>query len=169
MVVFLANRANLQTRRLHDRIDSRLATDFTNVRTRRARPRAPGPYRVVAELPTEQFVGEDQRSSGFTRIEVGFRLRADDSFEHYWLNLIAPERDVLVGWHQDDTHTDLGPVHLQVNADGDVGDRVPAVFVDSHPLDVLDRRLHELPDAIDAVYWENGRPTGFDPAADVLD
>jgi len=35
MVVFLANRANLQNKRLHDRIQNRLSGTFENVRRRR--------------------------------------------------------------------------------------------------------------------------------------
>jgi hypothetical protein len=38
-------------------------------------------------------------------------------------------------------------------------------FIDSHPLDVVERRLNSLRDAVLAVEWEQGRPVGFDSAA----
>jgi hypothetical protein len=66
-----------------------------------------------------------------------------------------------VGWHQDDTHDDLGPVHLQVNDGATPVTHEPAPFIDSHPLDVVERRLTSLPDAVRAVEWEQGRPVGL--------
>ena len=64
MVVFLANRANLQNKRLHDRIQNRLSGEFENVRRRRAEPREAGPYRIVADTarkPTRSQVWEEAR------------------------------------------------------------------------------------------------------------
>lgn len=69
---------------------------------------------------------------------------------------------MLVGWYRDDTHDTLGPVHLQVNHGSTVVDRQPAQFIDSHPLDVVERRLESLQDAVGAVEWEQGRPAGLD-------
>jgi hypothetical protein len=34
----------------------------------------------------------------------------------------------------------------------------PAQFIDSHPLDVVERRLNSLRDAVLAVEWEQERP-----------
>jgi len=168
MVVFLANRENLQSKRLHDRIRNRLDGELTNVRRRRAEPRETGQYRVVGEADPRQFLEDPDYPATTARIEVGFRLRTSDPSEHYWFNWIDPDRDVLVGWHQDDTHDDLGPVHVQVN-DGSraVGHR-PARFVDTHPLDVVERRLASLADLVQAVEWTDGRPVGLDASAESL-
>ena len=87
--------------------------------------------------------------------------------EYYWVNWIEPDRSLLVGWHQDDTHDALGPVHLQVNDGATAVTHVPAQFIDSHPLDVVERRLTSLRDAVLAVEWEQGRPVGLDSAATV--
>jgi hypothetical protein len=165
MIVFLANRANLQSKRLHGRIQNRLRGEFENVRRRRAEPREAGPYRVVAEVNPRQFLGDDTYPEATARVGIGFRLQTGESHEHYWINWIEPERELLVGWHQGDTHGDLGPVHLQVNDGATPVAHEPAQFIDSHPLDVVERRLNSLRDAILTVSWEQGRPVGFGPMA----
>ena len=167
MVVFLANRANLQNKRLHDRIQNRLSGEFENVRRRRAEPREAGPYRVVAEVDPCQFLGDDEYPVATARVEIGFQLQTGEPREYYWFNWIEPDRSLLVGWHQDDTHDDLGPVHLQVNDSATPVAHAPAEFIDSHPLDVVERRLDSLRDAVLAVEWEQGRPVGLDTAATV--
>jgi hypothetical protein len=169
MVVFLANRANLQSKRLHDRIQNRLSGGFDNVRRRRAEPREAGPYRVVADVNPWQFLDDDEYPVTDARIEIGFQLRTSDSCEYYGFNWIEPERSLLVGWHQDDTHDDLGPVHLQVNDGATTVDQQRAQFIDSHPLDVVEQRLNSLPDAVFAVEWEQGRPVGLDTSASVVE
>ena len=165
MVVFLANRANLQNKRLHDRIQNRLSGEFENVRQRRAQAREAGPYRVVAEVDPRQFLGNDEYPVATARVEIGFQLQSGEPYEYYWFNWLEPERSLLVGWHQDDTHDDLGPVHLQVNDGATPVAHEPAEFIDAHPLDVVERRLNSLRDAILAVKWEQGRPVGLDSAA----
>jgi len=164
MVVFLANRANLQSKRLHDRIQNRLSGEFDNVRRRRAEPREAGPYRVVAEVDPHQFLGDDEYPVATARVEIGFQLQSGEPYEYYWFNWIEPERSLLVGWHQDDTHDDLGPVHLQINDGATPVAHEPAQFIDAHPLDVVERRLNSLQDAVLAVEWKQERPIGLDSA-----
>jgi len=164
MVVFLANRANLQSKRLHDRIQNRLRGELDNVRRRRAEPREAGPYRVVAEVDPRQFLGDDEYPVATARVEIGFQLQSGEPYEYYWFNWIEPERSLLVGWHQDDTHDDLGPVHLQINDGATPVAHEPAQFIDAHPLDVVERRLDSLGDAVLAVEWKQGRPIGLDSA-----
>jgi hypothetical protein len=165
MVVFLANRANLQSKRLHDRIQQRLSGEFEDVRRRRAEPREAGPYRVVIDVNPRQFLGHDDYPVTTARIEIGFQLRTNDPYEYHWFNWIEPERSLLVGWHRDGTHDDLGPVHLQVNEGTHAVDRQRAQLVDSHPLDVVERRLTAFDEAVLAVEWEQGLPVGLDTAA----
>ena len=165
MVVFLANRANLQSKRLHDRIQNRLSGEFENVHRRRAEPREAGPYRVVAGVNPRQFLGDDEYPVTTARVEIGFHLQTGEPHEYYWFNWIEPDRSLLAGWHQDDTHDDLGPVHLQVNHGATPVAHEPAEFIDSLPLDVVERRLNSLRDAVLAVEWEQGRPVGLDSTA----
>ena len=165
MVVFLANRTNLQSKRLHDRIQNRLSGEFENVRRRRAEPREAGPYRVVAEVDPRQFLDDDEYPVTTARVEIGFQLQTGEPHEYYWFNWIEPDRSLLVGWHNDDTHDDLGPVHLQVNDGATPVLHESAEFIDSHPLDVVERRLHLLRDAVLAVEWGQERPVGVDSTA----
>jgi hypothetical protein len=165
MVVFLADRSNLQSKRLHDRIRNRISDEFENVRRQRAGPREAGPYRVIGDVNPRQFLDDDGYPVTTARIEIGFRLQTGEPHEYYWCNWIEPERSLLVGWHQDGTHDDLGPVHLQVNDGATPVVHEPAEFVDSHPLDVVERRLDSLRDAVRSVEWEHGRPVGLDSAA----
>jgi hypothetical protein len=161
-MVFLANRANLQRKRLHDRIRNRLRSTFENVRRRRAEPREAGPYRVVGEVNPRQFLDDDEYPVTAARIEIGFQLQTGEPHEYYWFNWIEPDRHLLVGWHQDDTHSDFGPVHLQVNDGEKPVAREPAQFIDAHPLAVVARRLASLRDVVLAVEWEERCPVGID-------
>jgi hypothetical protein len=70
MVVFLANRANLQSKRLHDRIQNRLSGAFDNVRRRRAEPRETGPYRVVGDVNPRQSLDDDKYPVTTARVEI---------------------------------------------------------------------------------------------------
>lgn len=167
MTVFLANRANLQSKRLHDRIQNRLSGRFENVRRRLAEPREAGPYRIVGEVDARQFLEDGGYPVSAARVEIGFQLQTGEPHEYYWFNWIEQERSLLVGWHQDETHADLGPIHLQVNDDTTAVAHHPASFIDSHPLDVVERRLASLPAAVLAVEWEEGRPVGLDGASAV--
>ena len=78
MVVFLANRANLQSKRLHDRIQNRLSGEFDTVRRRRAEPREAGSYRVVADVNPRQFLNDDEYPVTAARIEIGFQLQTGE-------------------------------------------------------------------------------------------
>jgi hypothetical protein len=169
MVVFLANRANLQSKRLHDRIQNRLNGEFENVRRRRADPREAGPYRVVAEVDPRQLFDDDEYPVTAARVEIGFQLQTGEPHEYYWFNWIEPDRSLLVGWHQDDTHGDRGPVHLQVNGGATPVAHEPTKFIDSHPLDVVERRLNSLRDVVLAVEWEQGRPVGLDTSVSFVE
>ena len=161
MVVFLANRTNLQSKRLHGRIRNQLGGEFSDVRRRRTEPRDPGPYRVVGDVNPRQFFGDNEYPATDARVEVGFQLQTGDPYEYYWINWIEPERRLLVGWHQDDTHDDLGSVHLQVNHGATPVAHEPAAFIDAHPLDVVERRLEAIQRAVTAVGWEADQPVGF--------
>jgi hypothetical protein len=166
MVVFLANRRNLDSRRLHDRLKRRLESEFgfQNVRTERTDPRSPGPYRAVGEIDPRVFFDDQSYPTTEAHVEAGFELDAPADSEHYWINWIEPER--LVGWHRDDTHSSLGSVHRQINNGSQPVAHEPATFVDSHPLDVLLRRVDALPGVVDSVQWTDGRPTGFETDAE---
>jgi hypothetical protein len=164
MPIFLANRANIQAKRLHRRLKHRLQTVplYSSVRLKRADARDPGRYRVTAETTPETFIDVASYPTPSARIEVGFDVFTPESYDYYWLSWVEPDRNLLVGWHQDETHSEFGPVHLQVNDGEKPVARESATFVDSHPLDVFSRRLADLPNVVKSVEWRGGRPVGFD-------
>lgn len=164
MVVFLPNRGNVHVRQLHRRIKNRFQSDdpFDAVRLRASESREPGPYRVVAEADPRRLLGDQSYPESDGRIEVGVRTLDRRPREHYWFNWIEPARSFLVGWHRDDTHSDLGQTHLQVNQAGRTVAREAAQFLDEHPLAVVEARLRQLPDALERVEWDEGSVMGID-------
>lgn len=165
MVVFLAG---VQTRQLHRRIRTRFSTDgyFEAVQLRVAEPREPGPYRVVARTDPRLSLDDEAYPVGTARLEVGFELGAGGEPEpghgrdHYWFNWIEPEREFLLGWHQDDDHPALGPVHVQVNQGGEAVVRKRATVVEGHPMAVVEARLGQVADGLSRVEWRDGRVVG---------
>lgn len=85
------------------------------------------------------------------RVEIGFEVQASTDYECYWFNWVEPDRNFLLGWHQDETHPEYGPVHLQANESSHTIDQQSAEFIDAHPMAVVETRLEQLPVAIDAV------------------
>lgn len=163
MVVFLADRTNVRVRQLHRRVKNRFQSDgrFDTVRFRVSEPREPGPYRVVADVNPRQFLDDSSYPASDARLETGVQL-SDRSKEYYWFNWIEPDRDFLLGWHRDDTHPGLGPVHVQVSQSGSAVAHRSAQFLDRHPMAVVEARLEQLPEALARVDWEDGTAVGID-------
>lgn len=163
MVIFLDGRGNIQSRGLHKRIKNRFQsdTDFGTVQLRITGPREPGAYRVDAEINPRGFLGDDSYPVTAARIEVGFDLGGQPGHDSYWFNWIEPDRNFLLGLHQDSDHQNLGPVHIQVNQNAAAIDHESASFIDKHPMAVIDARLNQLPDALASVQWNNGTVTGI--------
>lgn len=68
--------------------------------------------------------------------------RTETPHERYMLNWVEPQRMLVVGWYQDETDDDCGPVYLQVNDGLAVFAHQSAEFLDLHPLAFLERRLN---------------------------
>lgn len=64
----------------------------------------------------------------------------------------------MLDFHQDADYPDLGPCHIQLNHKDTPVDRYSAMFLDAHPLAVLDTRVQQLPSAVESIYWENETP-----------
>jgi hypothetical protein len=167
MVVFLAHTKHLSIRQLHNRIKNRFQTDwrFENVRREITNDRDPGQYRVIAETDPQRFLDKSSYPMDFARIEVGFEkatLSSQDYDYSYWFSWIEPDRDFLLAWHQDTDHPSYGPVHIQVNQSDSVIEHRSAEFIDGHPMAIVETRLDQLPNVIDAVRWQDGRLDGID-------
>jgi len=103
---------------------------------------------VTADVDPAAFVDPSYPASG-ARLEIEFLFRA--ARDHYWIRWSEPDRGFSCGRHQDATHPDLGPCHFQVErADGSTT-RESAGYLDAHPLQVLERRLDELPERLLAL------------------
>jgi hypothetical protein len=163
MVIFLAGRDHIQPRQLHKRVKNRFQsdTDFGTVQLRISGPREPGSYRVDAETNPRRLLADDSYPVTDARIEVGFELGGQSGNDFYWFNWIEPDRNFLLGWHQDSDHSNLGPVHIQVNQNNTAINHESASFIDKHPIAVIDARLDQLPDALASVQWNNGTVTGL--------
>jgi len=163
-MIFLANRDGLRNKRVHRRIKNRFQSDseWSAVRLRIASHREPGPYRVVAETDPRTFLDNATYPTGTARLEIGFDVEGVTDHDFYWFKWIEPERNLLLGWHQDDDHPAQGPVHLQVNEATKVVERRPATFIDKHPMAIVATRLDQLVDAIGAIQWQNESVTGLD-------
>lgn len=163
MVIFLANASDLSIRRLHSQIKRRFQTDplFEQGWQEVASQRDPGPYRVVAETDPHTFLNEPAYPVTSAQIDVGFQRQKQphqgpDWF--YWISWIESDRDFILAWHQDADHASYGPVHLQVSQSDGPTHRQPAQFIQGDPRGIVEQRLTQLPEALDAVEWQhNGR------------
>ena len=64
----------------------------------------------------------------------------------------------MIGWHQDETHVDLGECHFQIDHRGETVQREGAEFLDVHPLNAFERRLDDIVNVLDALTWESDVP-----------
>lgn len=160
-MIFLANRANLDTRTLLTRIHNRLQTQV---------PKEDSPVKQVwYQTSTGNKVGvratvsptEYLRKShpvDEAELQISFDFPQAHSYDFYVIQWVESDRNLMVGWHQDETHMDLGECHFQIDYQGETVQREEAEFLDVHPLNVLDRRLGDLVEVLDALTWEDGIP-----------
>lgn len=156
-MIYLAGRDRDTQRTLHRNVHGRLTKQAgcENVRYRPSRRR---PRYVIADVDPPAFLG-DTYATERARLELRFWYPAGVDHEYYRINWIEPTRELMLGFHRDADHRDLGPCHVQLDYEGTVVDRHPTAVLDTHPLSVLDDRLQQLPSALDAIHWENGHPS----------
>ena len=92
-------------------------------------------------------------------LQITFDFPQTHSHDFYRIQWVESDRDLMMGWHQDETHPDLGKCHFQIDYRGDAVQREAVAFLDAHPLNVFDRRLDDLADALDALTWDDEVPT----------
>jgi len=161
-VIFLANRANLDRRtlltRIHDRFQTQVPDDDSPVEQVRYRTSAGNKVGVRAAVTPETLLHTSYPADK-AEVQVSFDFPRTHSYDFYLIQWVEGDRDLMVGWHQDETHTDLGECHFQIDYQGETVQRATAEFLDIHPLNVLDRRLDDLVAILDALAWEDGVPT----------
>lgn len=157
-MIFLANRANLNRRTLLRRIHTHFQT-----RVRGSGPVERARYRtskgnktgVRATIDAAAFLGEPYPVDE-AEIQVTFDFPPDREYDCYAIQWVESDRDLMVGWHQDETHPDLGECHFQIDWHGETVQRTEARFLDSHPLNVFDVRTDQFVDVLLAATWEDG-------------
>lgn len=107
----------------------------------RAEPSSMRPTRVLAVLDTSEFLGMEHESEAELEIEWRPRKERDEFRIQY--NEFGTKWSC--GWHQDDDHEELGPVHFQLNhLEWEEGQYEAASFEDKNPMAVLEDCLEKL-------------------------
>jgi len=140
-------------RAIHDRLSKQAGCKAVRYEPSRLRPRT-----VVANVEPTTILGTEYDIET-ARLEVRFWYPEDIDYEYYRLNWIEPTQDLMLGFHQDADHPGLGRCHLQLDFEGETVDRQSAVFLDAHPLAVLEQRLQQLPSILSRLSWEADRPS----------
>lgn len=161
-MIFFANRANLDRRtllrRLHDRLGTQVAKPDGPVTQVQYETSAGNKVGVRAAIAASRFLGRTYTIEE-AELVVSFDFPPDYSYDFYRIQWVEPERDLMLGWHQDETHMDLGPCHFQIDYRGETVQRETARVVDEHPMNVFDTRLEEFPAILEELSWDDDRPS----------
>jgi len=161
-MIFLTNRDNLdqiQTHReIHDFLASRVDKPESPVLRVKYHPSMSDREEVRAEIDALMFVGDESYDGERAELQVGFEIHPSLSFDHYRIQWVESERELMVGWHQDETHPGLGECHFQIDYEGNCVQRTEAEYFDDHPLNILGKRLDVLPEILRSVSM-NGKPS----------
>ena len=155
-MIFLAGRDRYTQRSLLRAVHTRLSKQpgCENVRYRPSRRR---PRYVIVDINTEAFLSRSYEVDQ-ARLEIRVWYPDGVDYEYYRLNWVEPTRNLMIGFHRDADHPDLGPCHIQLTHEDDPVDRHEAGFLDAHFLAVLDERLQQIPSILASIQWENRRP-----------
>jgi len=160
-MIFLANRANLDKRtlltRLHNQLQTQVSQDDSPVEQVRYHTSAGDKIGVRATTDPSVFLGTTYPVAE-AELHVSFDFPANRAYDFYEIQWVEPERNLMLGWHQDDTHMHLGECHFQLDYRSETVQREPATFLDVHPRNVFDRRMEHLVELVAAVTWEQERP-----------
>lgn len=133
--------------RVHDRLGR-----VGGAKTVRYEPSKRDPHEVIAEIDPAAFLGRDY-SAEEARLRVEFDLSGDRP--HYWIQWWEPEHTRSIGWHADETESQLGPTHVQIeDSDGTIRRKSAQHESDEHPYRSFERRLAELPEKIEELGWD---------------
>lgn len=160
-MIFLANRANLDSRtllsRLHKRLQTQVTAESSPIEQVRYHTSAGNKVGVRASIDATAFL-EGAYPVDEGELRVAFDFRPDRGYDFYEIQWVESERGLMIGWHQDETHMDLGECHFQVDHREETVQRDGATFLDTHPLNVFDQRTDHLVEILDSLTWEDERP-----------
>lgn len=161
-MIFLANRANLDRRTLLTRLHSYLQTQVTAAESPIEQvwyhTSAGNKVGVRATVNAPVFLGTTYAVEK-AELHVSFDFPPNHAYDFYKIQWVEPERELMLGWHQDESHADLGECHFQLDYQGKTVQRAAATCLDSHPLNVFEKRIEHLVELVGAIEWENGLPT----------
>ncbi|WP_136591990.1 hypothetical protein [Salinigranum halophilum] len=160
-MIFLANRVNLDKRtlltRIHNHLQTQVPAEESPVEQVWFHTSTGNKAGVRATLNAQAFLGGSYPADE-AELHVSFDFPASHAYDFYKMQWVEPERDLMLGWHQDETHMDLGECHFQLDYRGETVQRDASAFLDMHPLNVYDQRVDELVETLPAVTWENELP-----------
>jgi hypothetical protein len=161
-MIFLANRANLDTRtlltRLHNTLHTRVPNENSPIERVWYHTSSSNKVGVHARIDASTFLGT-QYPIDAAELQVSFDFLSTHDYDFYKIQWVEPERQLMLGWHQDETHMNLGECHFQVDFEGTKVQRDSASYLDIHPLNVFDQRVNQLGAILDALMWTDGRPS----------
>jgi hypothetical protein len=100
------------------------------------------PTHLLANLERSRFFDSDVER-GDASLE--FEWRPHSQRDEFRIQYAEPEKGWSCGWHQDETHEDLGAIHFQVDHESwNDPYREPATFDDSNPMAIFETCLNEL-------------------------
>jgi hypothetical protein len=160
-MIFLANRANLDKRtlltRIHNRFQSQVPTEDSPVEQVWYQTSTGNKIGVRATVTPDAFLNTSYPAEE-AELQISFDFPQTHSYDFYAIQWVESDRDLMVGWHQDETHMNLGECHFQIDYRAETVQRSTAEFLDVHPLNVLDQRLDDLGTVLDALTWEDDTP-----------
>ena len=161
-MIFLANRTNLDKRtlltRLHNRLQTQAAVGDSPVENVWYHTSTGNKVGVRATIAAPTFL-DSEHPVADAELHASFAFPSDYSYDFYKIQWVESERDLMMGWHQDETHTDLGECHFQIDYRGETVQRNESAFLDSHPLNVFEQRTEDLVDVLNELRWQNDCPS----------
>lgn len=132
---------NLHRYEIHKRVADRLRR-LHSVTHVEATPSSMRPVRIEASIDQEMFFDQSEIAGEAT---LAFEWRPRPDRDAFRIQYNEPRTPWSCGWHQDESHEDLGPSHFQVDHDGwDTSYREPSSFTDPNPMAILEACLDEL-------------------------
>jgi hypothetical protein len=154
--VFLAHRSLLDQHTAHGEINQWLQKQG-GVSDVRYMPSSIRRHEIHASVDPTVLFGEPLASENVD-LRVAFAFPENAGYDYYEIQWTNTEEGYSFGWHQDETHPDLGKCHFQLDYGDRTVTREPAIFHDSHPLGVLEERLWMVPSILNLIEWEDGTP-----------
>ena len=160
-MIFLANRANLDTltllTRLHKQLQTQVPNEDSPIEQVWYQTSAGNKVGIRATITPGTFL-RTQYPADESEVQVSFDFPHTHAYDFYRIQWVESDRNLMLGWHQDETHMNLGKCHFQIDYQDTTVQRERAAFLDTHPLNVFDQRITDLVDILDALTWEDSVP-----------